>query len=342
MKAKIHFYTKYNEAEGGFNTDLYTNIKSGYDNGTNGGASAPNMWLQDLPEVVEMFFLNETAWQKRITIPIAQMQKAFNDESTFVRFMNVYALKVQNEINTYIENRSRALVASRIATIKYMVDNNLLGSECLVDMTSYFQRETGTQYTRDQILKEHQTEFLELYFSKAKIDSNRLTEESNMYHMPMQKTVDGVDYWVLEHTPKENQRMYYTSEIFEKAKAMIFPTIFGPEFIPENQGEAVGFWQSNKEGDRYKIVAKPAIPNQPAEELPTVELDYVLALIFDEDAMLDEHQFEGMYSSPIEAAKLYKNDIYHFVEGAYSDMLCNSIAYYMSEYGDYPPQKSSK
>lgn len=332
---KIHFYTKYNEAEGGFNTDLYTNIKDGYDNGTNGGQSAPNMWVQNMPKVIEQFFYSSAAWQKRVTIPIAQMQRAFDDEGTFVRFMNVYAINVQNEINTYIENEARALVASRIAGVKYLVDNGILGPECAVDMTAYFQDETNQNYTDEEILKEHQTEFLELFMSKWKIDSNRLEEESAFYHDSRKITEDGVDYWILDHTPKSAQRMYYTSEIFDKAKARVLPTIFGPDFIPANQGEAVGFWQSNKEGERYKIVAKPAIPNQPVEELDTVEIDNVLGIIFDEEALLTQIQFEAMYSSPIEAAKLYKNDIYHFMKGHYSDYLCNSIIYYMSKYGKY-------
>lgn len=332
--AKIHFYTKYNEAEGGFNTDLYTNLKEGFDNGTNNGQSAPNMWVQDLPKVIEQFFYNSHAWQKRVTIPIAQMQRAFDDEGTFIKFMNVYATTVQNEINTYIENEARALVASRIAGVKYLVDNGVLGPECAVDMTKYFNDETGQNYTRDQILKEHQTEFLEIFMSKWKIDSDRLTEYSAMYHDPKKITEGGEDYWVLDYTPKEAQRMYYTAEIFDKARARVLPTIFGPEFIPANQGEAVGFWQSNKEGERYAIKAKPAIPDQPAEALNEVELDCVLGIIFDEQALTTEVQYEAMYSSPIEAAKLYKNDIYHFVRGNYTDYMCNSIIYYMSETGE--------
>lgn len=329
--ANIHFYTKYNEAEGGFNTDLYTNIADGYDNGTNGGASAPNMWVQDLPKVIERFFLSESAWQKRMTTPLVQLQNAFNDEGTFIAFMNGYALNVQNEINVYIENRNRALVADRIAGVYYQVENGILGAECAVDMTKYFNDECGTSYTRDEILQEHLTEFLELFLSKWKIDSDRLEEYSALYHDPKQITEDGVDYFVLSHTPKANQRMFYTKEIFDKARARVMPEIFGPNFIPENQGEAVNFWQSDKEGHRYEIKCKPALPEGTVSE--AVELDFVLGLIFDDRALYSHNQFTGMYSTPVEAAKLYKNDIWHFKFGSYTDYLSNSIIYYMSEDG---------
>lgn len=329
--ANIHFYTKYNEAEGGFNTDLYTNIADGYDNGTNGGASAPNMWVQDLPKVIERFFLSESAWQKRMTTPLVQLQNAFNDEGTFLAFMNGYALNVQNEINVYIENRNRALVADRIAGVYYQVENGILGAECAVDMTKYFNDECGTSYTRDEILQEHLTEFLELFLSKWKIDSDRLEEYSALYHDPKQITENGVDYFVLSHTPKANQRMFYTKEIFDKARARVMPEIFGPSFIPENQGEAVNFWQSDKEGHRYEIKCKPALPEGTVSE--EVDLDFVLGMIFDDRALYSHNQFTGMYSTPVEAAKLYKNDIWHFKFGAYTDYLSNSIIYYMSEDG---------
>jgi hypothetical protein len=329
--ANIHFYTKYNEASGAFNTDLYTNIKDGYDNGTNNGASAPNMWVQDLPKVVERFFLSESAWQKRMTTPLVQLQNAFNDEGAFIAFMNGYAQNIQNEINVYIENRNRAIVADRIAGVYLQVQNGTLGAECAVDMTAVFNAECGTSYTRDEILQEHQTEFLEIFMAKLRIDSDRLEEYSALYHDPRKITEDGIDYWVLSHTPKANQRAFITNEILFKARSRVAPEIFGPQFIPEAQGEKVNFWQSDKEGDRYKIICKPALPD--GAETETVELDYVLGIVFDDMAIRTCNQYEGVFPSPVEAAKLYKNEIYHFKFGSYTDYLANSIIYYMGEGG---------
>jgi hypothetical protein len=330
--AVIHFYSKYNEATGAWNTDLYTNIKDGFDNGTNGGQSAPDMWVQDLPKVVELFYLEEATDQKRVTIPLVQLQNAFNDEGTFIKFMNTYALKVQNDINVFIEAKARALVADRIAGNYLMVQNGDLGPECAVNMTKYFNDECGTTYTTQEILQEHQTEFLEVFLAKWKIDSDRLEEYSAQYHDPKQITESGEDYFVLSHTPKANQRMFFTKEIFDKARSRVMPEIFGPNFIPENQGEGVSFWQSNKEGDRYKIQCTPSLPD--GAQSSQVQLDMVLGIIFDENAIRHVTQFTGMYSTPIEAAKLYKNDIYHYKFGAYMDYLANSVIYYMADEGN--------
>ena len=330
--ANIHFYTKYNEASGAWNTDLYTNIADGYDNGTNGGASAPDMWVQDVPKVVERFFRNSSVWQKRMTIYEEQLKPAFNDEATFLKFINGVALNVQNEINLYIENMNRALVADRIAGIYLQVQRGILGPECAVDFTKVFQDETGTTYTRDEIIKEHQTEFLEILMAKLRIDSDRLEEYSALYHDPKKITDGGQDYWVLSHTPKANQRAFIANEILFKARSRVAPEIFGPQYIPEAQGEKVNFWQSDVEGHRYEIKCKPALPDGEVSE--NVELDCVLGLVFDTDAMYTHNQLRRDVDSPLEAAKLYRNRIFHFKSGNYTDYLCNSIMYYMSEYGN--------
>ena len=332
--AKVHFYTKYNEASGAFNTNLYVNFADGYDNGTNGGASAPNMWVQDMPKTIETFWGNMTTWQKRMTIYEVQWQNAFNDEATFIAFINGYVQNILNELETYIENRNRALVAGRIAGIKFLVDNGVLGPECAVDMTTEFNKECNTAYDRDTILKEHLTEFLEIFMAKFKIDSDRLTEYSAQYHDARMITENGVDYYVLSHTPKANQRMFYTKEIFDKARSRVMPELFGPDFIPANQGEPVNFWQSNKDGHRYEIKAIPAIPKDLGLTSSEVDLDYVLALIFDDKSIGHVTKLNRVDTSVLEAAKLYRNQIWHFADSDYSDYMFNSVMYYMSEYGD--------
>lgn len=333
-KAKISYYAGDNVASGAFNTDLYTNIADGYDNGTNGGQSVGTMWEQSLPRVLERFFLSEAAWDKFYTIPEVQLQSAFNDEATFVRFMNGRLTEIQNDIESTLESKNRALVTDHIAGI-YAQATALtpsLGAECAVDMTKYFNDKCGTTYTRDEILQEHLTEFLELWVAKIKIDSDRLEERTALYHNPYTVTEDGVDYNILRHTPKAYQKMFYASEFFTEAKARVLPEIFNPQYLDSDNGEAVTYWQSTKPGDRLKIACKVAMPD--GGEAVSVELDYVLGIIFDTDAIMSINQFEGAFTTPLEARKMYRNVWYHWKFGAYSDYSENGIIYYMGEGGE--------
>lgn len=329
--AKISVYAADNEASGAFNTDLYTNIGDGLSDASAGPGS---MWEQKLPKVVERFFLSEAVWDKHYTTPLAQLQSAFNDEATFVRFMNGIITEIENDIESTLESRNRALVVDRIAGTYLQVQNNALGDECAVDLIEYFNDECGTTYTRDEILQEHLTEFMELFVAKIKIDSDRLEERTALYHDPLTITESGVDYNVLRHTPKSMQKLMLFSEFIAKAKTRVMPEIFNPDYLSLENYEGVTYWQSSKPGDRMKIDCKPALPE--GAESSEVKLDYVIGMLFDTDAIRSINQFQGAYVTPVNARHLYTNTWYHYKFGAINDYTENGIIYYLGEGGQQP------
>ena len=326
-KAKISIYASDNEAAGDFNTDLYTNIADGYDNGTNSGASVGTMWEQKLPKVLERFFLSEAAWDKHYTTPLVQLQSAFNDERTFVSFMNAVLTEIENDVESTLEARNRSLISDRIAGVYAQVNalTPTLGSECVVDLIKYFNDECGTAYTREEILQEHLTEFMEHFVAKIKIDSDRLEERSALYHNPYTVTDGGVDYNILRFTPKDKQKIMLFSEFITKAKTRVMPEIFNPDYLSLENYESVSYWQSYKPGERMSIKCKPALPDGATSS--SVELDYVLGILFDEDAIQSVNQFNGAYVTPVEARKLYQNTWMHWKFGSIQDYSENSIIY---------------
>lgn len=332
---KVSFYAADNDPSGAFNTDLNTNIATGNVEASGAGS----MWEQKLPRVVERFYLSEAAWDKFYTTPLVQLQNTFNEEATFVAFMNGVMTEIQNDIESTLEARNRALVADRIAGTYLLHKNNVLGNETCVDMTAYFNDKCGTTYTRDEIIHEHLTELLELWTAKIKIDSDRLEERTKKYHDAMTITDGGVDYNVLRHTPKASQKMFYFKEFFSEARARVLPEIFNPNLIPETNGEGVTYWQSSKDADRMKIKCKPALPDGAVSE--NVEIDYVLGLLFDTDALASINQFTGAFTTPVNARHLYTNTFYHYKFGAVQDYTENGIIYYLGEGGDGSNQNAT-
>ena len=329
-KAKVSFYAADNEASGAFNTDLNTNIADGQGDADGAGS----MWEIKLPKVVERFFLSEAVWDKHYTTPLAQLQSAFNDESTFIAFMNGVMVEIENDIESTLESRNRALVADRIAGV-YLQATSLtptLGSECVVDLIKYFNDECGTSYTRDEILQEHLTEFMEIFVAKIKIDSDRLEERSALYHNPLTITESGVDYNVLRFTPKSKQKLMLFSEFIAKAKTRVMPEIFNTEYLSMDNYEGVSYWQSNKPGSRMSIDCKPALPE--GAESSEVALDYVIGILFDTDAIQSINEFTGAYTTPVNARHLYTNTWLHYKFGAIQDYTENSIIYILGEGGE--------
>ena len=327
-KAKVSFYAADNVASGAFNTDANTNIVDGGNAETSGVGS---QWEMNLPKVVERFFLSEAAWDKFYTTPLVQLQSAFNDEATFVRFWNGVITEVENDIESTLESRNRAVVADRAAGIYLQAENGDLGDECAVNLVEYFNEKCGTNYSMEEILTKHETEFLELWVAKIKIDSDRLEERSALYHDPLTIAAAGGKpaYNVLRHTPKAQQKMFYFAELFTEAKARVLPEIFNPQYLDVANGEAVTYWQSNKPGARASIACKPALPDGATSK--DVELGFVVGLLFDDEAMQTCNQFTGAYATPVHARKLVQNTFYHYKFGAIQDYTENSILYYMED-----------
>lgn len=324
--AKISYYSSDNEASGAFNTDANTNIADGYDNGTNSGNSVGSMWEQRLPKVVERFFLKEAAYDKGYTTPLAQLQNAFNTEADFVRFWNGVMVEIENDVNSTTEARNRAVVANRIAQ-DYLIGN--VGSK--VNVTKLLNEELGTSYTTAQILESHNKELLEVWTAYIKIISDRMTERTVKYHDPLTIAASGNDpaYNVLRHTPKANQKMFYFGELFAKAKTKVMPEIFNPSYLNAENGEAVSYWQSSADADRMKIKIKPSLADGATANY--VELDHVLGILFDDEAIKSTMQFEGVYTTPVEARKLYTNTWMHWKFGVISDPTENSVIFYMAD-----------
>lgn len=325
-KAKISFYSSDNDASGAFNTDLNNNIVDGGNLETDGVGS---QWEVKLPRVVERFFLSEAAWDRFYTTPLIQLQNAFNNEATFVEFMNNWLTEITNDIEQTIESRNRALVVDRIAGTYLQVKNSVLGPECAVNMTTYFNTKCGTNYTTQEILTEHLTELSELITSKLQIDVDRLEERTKKYHDPMTVTDSGVDYNVLRFTPRSKVKAFWYDELWKDAKTRVMPSIFNTEYINPEKGEKVSFWQASEDASRMKIKCKPALPNGAVSS--NVELDYVLGIIFDEDALETINQFEGTYTTPIHARKVAQNTFIHYKFGMINDYTENAIIYYMND-----------
>lgn len=329
--AKVAYYSADNEPSGAFNTDLYTNIADGYDNGTNGGASLGTMWEQKLPKVVERFFYKSAVFDRHWTTPLAQLQDAFRSEEEFVRFWNGVLTEIENDLEQTEESKRRAVVADRIAGTYALVQSGVLGAECAVDLIALFNKECGTSYTRDEILREHLTEFMEIFTADVKIISDRMTERTTKYHDPMTITENGIDYNVLGFTPKDKQKLFLFGEFISKAKTRVMPELFNEQYLSLDNYENVTYWQSSKDADRMKIICKPALPNGATSN--KVELDYVVGMLFDDEALQTITQFTGSFTTPVEARKLYTNTWNHYKFGCISDYIYNTVIFYLGEGG---------
>lgn len=329
--AKISFYSRNAQASGAFNTNLYTNHAMGYDNGSNGGQSLPTMWEQNQPVPMEFYFGGSSVWDDSTTIYEVQLQKAFRDEATFAQFMAGVMTEKGNDIEVQKESFNRALMLNYIGGIYDM--NSVAGGA--IDMALAFNTENGTSYTRQQLLTTYFTEFLEYVIAKIKKLSNMLTYRDMGYHWSPSKTIGGVTYELLRHTPKAKQKLVMYRPFWIDAEAKVLPEIFNDQYLKPENYEGVDFWQNINDPTAVDIT--PAIPDttDPTTQIAgtRVQLDYVLGILFDEDAAMIDYQLDESYSTPIEARKRYRNIWWHFAKNAINDFTEKGILLYIGAGG---------
>ena len=334
---KISFYSKKAEAAGGWNTQLYTNLADGFDNGTNpsGGIdqSTGSMWVQNPAMPLEMNFFSQNTWDHTITRYLDQLKVAFRGEEEFNRFISAMMVELANDIEQERESYRRMTLLSYLSGL-YDVD--AVGSTGqAINLTSAYNTKFSDTKTTQQLLTTNFKEFLEFLVSEIKQISNMLTYRTVSNHWTVPKTVGADTYHILRHTPKNRQKLILYRPMLIDAESRIFPEIFNPEFLNIDNYEGVDFWQS--EAAPMEINVTPSIPdvagtNNGEQTTGTaVNLKNVIGVIFDEDALWDANMWEDALTSPIEAKKRYFNTIYSFNHGSYIDYSEKGILLYMAD-----------
>lgn len=328
---KISYYSRNAEPSGMFNTNLYTNLAMGYDNGSNGGASVASMWEQNRPIALEMNFGGSSVWDYHTTIYEDQLKEAFRDESSFATFVSGYLTEAANDVEMEKEAFNRACMLNYLAGIYDL--NSVNGAA--IDMTAAFNAYMGNPspaLTAADILgPTYFKQFLEYFVTTVKTISDTLTNRSLKYHWSPTKTVNGVTYDILRHTPKSKQKFLLYKPFWRAAEAQVMPEIFNDNYLKITNFEGVEFWQN--ELVPASIDVTPAIPDTSDPTTQTagtqVQLDYVLGVIYDEDAMMTDFQLEDTLSTPVEARKKYRNVFTHIKRNIINDFTENGVLLYL-------------
>lgn len=326
---KISYYAREAEPSGAFNTQLYMNHAMDYDNGNNGGSSTASMWVQNQPVPLELNFAGSSTWQDSTTVYEWQLQQAFRDESSFGSFVAGILTEKGNDIESQKEAFNRITMLNFMAGIYDL--NAVTGGA--INLTAAYNAKFGTSKLTNDLLTTDFKEFLEFFVSTVKTISDTLTNRSKKYHWSPAKVIDGVNYYLLRHTPKSKQRFLLNAGFWRDAESRVMPEIFNEQYLDINNFEAIEFWQN--EFEPTKISVTPAIPDisDPTEQTAgsAVTLSTVLGLIYDEDALMTDYQLDTVNTTPLEARKGYRNTWYTFRKNAINDFTENGVLLYMAD-----------
>jgi hypothetical protein len=330
---KVSYYARENVESGAFNTNLFTNLQTGYDNGQNmvdGQAkSTASMWKQDLPVTVEINFAGSDVWQTCTTVTTDQLKVAFRSEEEFMNFVSGAMIEKQNDIESTKEAFNRMVLLNKIASVYDMKDSM---PHSAINLTKEFNTKFGTSYTSEELRTTHLQEFLSFFVTEFKFASDFMTDRTKFFHYTPPKQVNGVDYQLLRHTPKDKQRAILYTPLFTEARAHVFPEIFNPEYLKlDGQYEGVNYWQSTEK--RASIDITPAVMTATGQQAAgnEVKLPYVVGILYDVDGMMTDFQLEDAISTPVEARKRYYNIWYSYARNGINDNTENTVIFYMED-----------
>lgn len=337
---KISYYAQDALPSGYFNTDINTNFAEGFTAGENpdsqGVAQSTKSQYEQHPAMpLEVNFAGSTTWQDCITMYEDKLEQAFNSVESFNAFIEGILVEHGNDIESQKEAWNRMTLLSAIATRIYLANQGVAASS-VINLTSEFNTYFGTSYTSAQLRSTYLKEFLEFMVSVIKETSDRMTERGTAYHDPMTKTVGGVSYSVLRHSPKDRQRLYLYNPLFRKSEAIVMPEIFRPEYLNmEKQFERIEYWQSNdSDTNRSAINFNSAyLDSSDGTQKATgaVTASYVVGVLADEDAFMTDFQLEKALTSPLEARKGYRNNWLTFAKNAIIDQTENMVVFIMAD-----------
>lgn len=338
---KISFYSSDAEYVGGINNQLHINHMDGFDNGRNGTqtpapgtppeypdgfTSAASMWVQEYKHPLEITFGGTSAFQTRLTLPEDALERAFRSESDFLLFWDGMLTDKANDIEQMKEAFNYALLDNVIAAT-YKMNNG----RQVINLTSEFNNYFGTSYSTQDLLTTYFTQFLEFFVSQIRKTSDLLTHRTAAFHQPATQSFNGVSQSILRHTPKDRQRMILYNPLMIDAQARIFPEIFNDRYLKIENYEGVDFWQDfeNPTGINFT----PSYPDYVTVTSPTtpVAIDNVIGMIYDEDAIMTDFQLDRVAMSPLEAAKLYRNSIWHIRRNYIYDATENIVIFVMED-----------
>ena len=275
------------------------------------------------PKAVQLNFYGTKVLQKHITRFRDQLALAFHNEDEFIRFIDSVMVEFSNEIELLNEAESRTTLLNFMAGIRSMGLTS-------VDLVAEYNNEYGTQYTRAQLLSTYIESFMKFVAAEIKIYSNRLTDMSTLYHA----NLTGYNK-IMRHTPKERQKMVMYEPIFIKTQAEVYSGLFNPNYLDIGSFEGVNYWQSQSTPTAINV--KPNIldvaTGASKDADVAIELDYVLGILFDEEACGVMPQFDYSSTTPFNSAGGYYNMYMHWRFNSYCDYTENAVLFILGAGG---------
>ena len=253
------------------------------------------------PVVDQKLFVTRTPYQFHITIQRETLKEAFLSEGAMGSFIGVVFGEVRNAIEVSLENLGRVTLATAIA-------------ECtgtrVYDLVTMFNTAYSSSYTAADFVATPQC----MQFAMKVIN--------NVIDMMQDMSVLFNDGSFETFTPKEDLRCKMLSLFKRSLETTVEFAAFHDQFVrPDIDVQTINYWQSSQPGSQGSInITRPS-------DQTTVQVDNVVCLLHDRDAMGVYKIDEDVLTTPVNAAGAYYNTYWHEKQLRFIDLSENFVIF---------------
>ena len=320
---KINFYSTWLEPSTDFNTDI---------NGTQivDGASI-DPWTITKTYPLEINFAGMKLMQKNYTVFRYQLKQAFQNEAAFGQFVSGLLTQIANDLEVAMDAENRLQVLNAIGATY-----NVGAARQNVNLTAEYNSFYGTTKSTADLLSTDFESFMKYFVMRLKGDMELMSEMNGLFHIWPAATDDSGNQLILNrHTPPEARRLLLYMPLIRQAETTVFPSLFDTSYLKIENFEGVEYWQNPNIPFGVDIT-----PNQldtstgQSDTGAQVQLDNVVGLLFDRDALATSVHVEDVLTSPVNNKGSYYNVTYHYGKDYQLDQTENMILYYLEDTGN--------
>lgn len=274
-----------------------------------------DMYKIKKPKVVQTNFYGQTQYQEHVTIFRDQLDTAFQNPEEFGAFISGVMQTIKDDLTQVRENEARG------ALINFATGKEWLDSGNVINVLQAYKDETGTALTvADMYADGNYMPFIKWLYAYINTLTDLMAERTTKYH----KNITNMP--IRRHTPADRMKAYMYNGVLNKIDSAVLSSVFNEEKLKMIDFEAVAFWQNIDEPT--KMLATPTAMNADGT-LQTAgtskQIDMVLGMLFDEDAVGITTKSTWMDRTPFNAAGGYSNIYWHHSQQVWNDFTENGV-----------------
>lgn len=275
-------------------------------------------WYVNLPNVLQVNYYGQNAFEKSVSIFKNQLNGAFTSRDAFGSFISMVMQNASDMIEQSRESMARMTLGNFI-TGKIASSSGLTNTDGVVHLVREYNTEMGYEPLLDwNAIKADTAEydkFMKWMYAKVATLSDMMTERTTKF----QVNITGKP--ITRYTPVNRQKVYMIAEFLNAMRARVLSGTYNDNMLRYADVEAINFWQSPDAP--YAINMQPAYLNATNGTITQAQTATaygdIVGVIFDEDALGLTVMDEWTQNTGMNAKFGYDTTYFHYLIRYWND-----------------------